>query len=352
MIDINFYMRTHELKKRLMAGEKVDPGRILEYFEEARSRYPTVYNIETTNACNMKCAMCPRTTKMTRKIESLDVDTFTRVVRQLQPHNKELWLEWEKFVHTEYGIDRNDMSENHFFLHIIPKVIQLHGYGDPLLDKNMIDFVRTLTEGGFESYFSCNPSNIDVDKITTMFENGLSYVKFSVESTDDSIHKSIRGEMSDFTKSCEKIDRLLEVKKKGKYKTTIVVTMIDLNREKQADDYRRLEEFFHGKDVYLYLKSEDSQWYRGEKHATKSIHWTEFCQHPWTSMTVKSNGDVAICMEDYNNDPILGNTHQETLEEIWNGKKYSELRESHVWLSPLRRCDHECDMQRVGELIK
>lgn len=40
------------------------------------SDHPVVYNIETTNRCNMRCKMCPRTTMMTRKIEDIDRETF------------------------------------------------------------------------------------------------------------------------------------------------------------------------------------------------------------------------------------------------------------------------------------
>ena len=79
--------------------------------------------------------MCPRTTMMTRKIETLDSEIFNRIINQIKPYTVDEWESWQSFVETKYRIMRNDMSENHFFLHVIPKVIVLHGYGDPLLDK-------------------------------------------------------------------------------------------------------------------------------------------------------------------------------------------------------------------------
>lgn len=128
------------------------------------SDHPVVYNIETTNRCNMRCKMCPRTTMMTRKIEDIDRETFLNVVDQIQPHSKEDWALWKTYCEKKYGISEDDVaSENHFFLYIISKVIQLHGYGDPLLDKHMEEYVRILHEKGFESYFSCNPANIDFE---------------------------------------------------------------------------------------------------------------------------------------------------------------------------------------------
>ena len=58
--------------------------------------------------------------------------------------------------------------------------------------------------------------------------------------------------------------------------------------------------------MYLYLKSEDQQWYRKDYHGTQSVHWSECCKHPWMSMTIKSNGEACMCMEDFDNEIVLG----------------------------------------------
>ena len=350
MIDINFFMKAHAFKRKLMSGAMKGARKeeVLALLEGFRSKLPTVYNIETTNACNMRCEMCPRTTMMTRPVESMTGDIFAKVVDQLKPFPADLWASWEEFVTREYGIAPGEMSENHFFLYIIPKVIQLHGYGDPLLDVNMEAYVKLLSEKGFFSYFSCNPANIDIDRTVGMFKNGLNYIKYSVETTDDTLHKQIRGQDSDFSQSFKKIEKLLEIKKAGGYRTTIIITMLNLNRRDQSGDFKRLQEAFKGKDVYIYLKSEDQQWYRKEYHPTSSVHWSECCQHPWLSMTVKSNGEVAMCMEDFNNEIVLGDVRQESLYDIWNGAKYIKFREDHFDLTPGIKCTARCDMRLIG----
>lgn len=349
MIDIDFYMKSFLLKEKLMKGELLNKQRVFELFEEYRNKYPFVYNIETTNACNMKCEMCPRTTMMTRPIETLDKETFFNIIEQIEPFSDKKWKEWERFVKNKYNISKEEMSENHFFLYIIPKVIQLHGYGDPLLDKNMGKYVKNLSEKGIQSYFSCNPANINIDRTIEMFENGLDYIKYSIESVDDVIHKEIRGKASNFTESYNKILQLLDLKKKNGYKTTIIITMLDLNRAGQLEEFKKLKECFAGLDVYIYFKSEDQQWYRKDYHGTESIHWKEICRHPWMSMTIKSNGEAAMCMEDFNNEIILGNACNETLYDIWNGVDYSRLRFDHFNLTH-NKCTDECDMKIVGEM--
>ena len=351
MFDIRFYMKVHDLKYKLMKGDPIDRQDVINSLEEFRSKKPIVYNIETTNACNMKCEMCPRTTMMTRAIEHMNMDTFKTVVDQLEPFSDNEWIEWENFVEKKYDISRFDMSENHFFLYIIPKVIVLHGYGDPLLDEDMAERVGLLNYRKIPSYFSCNPANIKIDKTIEMFKNGLDYIKYSIESVDDIRHKKIRGKASNFTDSYGKILKLIDIKNKHLYKTTIIITMLNLNKQSQMEEFVKLRDAFKGMNVYTYLKSQDQQWYQNENKGTDSIHWLEFCQFPWSSMTIKSNGESAICVEDFNNEIILGDSKKESLCDIWNGEKYTRLRKEHFDLKPGIKCIEQCDMKLIGSFV-
>jgi MoaA/NifB/PqqE/SkfB family radical SAM enzyme len=352
MFDIDFYMKVNEIRKKMDNGKHFDKKYLFKTFEDYRNKKPIIYNIETTNACNMKCKMCPRTTMMTRKIKTLDKKTFVRIVDQIEPFSESKWKQWELFVEKEYGIKAHDTTENHFFTYIIPKVLQLHGYGDPLLDKNMVEYVKILSERNIPSYFSCNPSNIDMEKTIQTFENGLDYIKYSIESVDDEKHKNIRGEASNFSDSYNKIMHLLSVKERKGYKTIIIITMLNLNRTDQMEDFERLKEKFKGQDVYIYIKSEDQQWYRQEYHGTESIHWSEFCKHPWMSMTIKSNGEATMCMEDFNNEIVLGDVRKNTLFEIWNGEAYGKFREDHLNLTRGIKCTEQCDMKLAGHFVQ
>jgi len=351
MIDIKFYQKVYQLKKQLMNKEISNSDYVWKKFEEFRSKDPVIYNIETTNACNMRCEMCPRTTMMTRPIETLDMETYEKVVNQIKPWSEADWKQWENFAEKTYGVPKDEMSENNFFLYIIPKVITLHGYGDPLLDKDISQRVKLLNSRvKIPSYFSCNPANIDVEKTVEVCQNGLDYLKYSMESTDDKAHKEIRGMASDFTESYKKILEVLEKKKQLGFKTEIIITMLDLDRPDQQEQWEKLKEKFKGLDVYIFFKSVDQDWYKKTKE-TKAIHWTEFCQYPWSSMTIKSDGKVASCAEDYNNDIILGDAKKDSLYDIWNGQLYNDFRKAHLELN-VERCIKRCDAKLVGDMLK
>jgi wyosine [tRNA(Phe)-imidazoG37] synthetase (radical SAM superfamily) len=351
MFDIEFYMKIWDLKKRVMGGEKFSKEELFNQFESLRSPEPVVYNIETTNACNMRCEMCPRTTMMTRPMVTMKPELFNKVIEQLKPFTAEQWARWEKFALEKYGYRKDDMSENHYFLYVIPKVIVLHGYGDPLLDKNIPNYVASMTQRGLESYFSCNPANINMKRTIETFKNGLGYIKYSMESVDDLRHKQVRGQASNFSESYKNILKLLEVKAQQNLKTTIVITMINLNKPWQQEEFGKLKDAFKGLDVYVYLKSQDQMWYEDNKQQTQSIHWLEFCQFPWSSMTIKSNGESVECVEDFNNEIILGDAHNESMAEIWNGKKYLKFRNDHFDLTPGLKCTEQCDMHLIGSFL-
>jgi len=370
MYDVDFYMKSHPIVKKLENGEKVPMKDLMETFERYRSKDPIIYNIETTNACNMRCKMCPRTSRMTRDITFLEEDFYEDIVTQIKPHSKELWSKWEKFVTETYGIKPDDTaSENHFFLYVIPKVIQLHGYGDPLLDKNIGKVVKVLSENDFESYFSCTPANINVERTEEMMGYGLNYLKYSFESTDDVKFKEVRGAAANFTEAYKKTLEVLSIKKERGFDTTIIITMIDIGHDDiQLEEFEKLKEVFKDHDVYIYLKSEDQQWYRKdvtlkeyleqrnrmlpdqrqEFYGTESVHWSEFCKHPWMSMSVKSDGEVHMCMEDYNNEIFLGDSYKKSLYDIWNGELYDKFRRDHFEVTPCIKCTEECDMPKIG----
>jgi len=354
MYDINFYMQVAELKnKEMPLPNDINVARdiLRNLLEDFRSVHPVVYDIETTNVCNMHCVACPRT-KMTRPIGTMDMKLFEKIIEQVRPWQPLEWVEWENFVLKFYQVNPLEMSENSFFLYVIPKVLTLHGYGDPLLDKDIPLRIEKCAALKIPTYLSCNPCNIDrLFDAEELLKAGLDYLKFSTDSVDDFSVKQIRGKEADFSKSFEKVNKLIKLVKDNGYKTKIVITMIDLGKPNQKQEFERLKTQFTEKNVYIYLKSQDQRWLRENESEQKAIHWREFCQHPWTSMSIQWDGTIVPCHVDYNNEIIMGDAKKNLLMEIWNGDTYKDFRELHLIPYGTLKCQQECDMQLLGSVL-
>lgn len=349
MIDIEFYQRSYALKRRIMDGEEFDREYIFSELEKLRSDTPVIYNMETTNNCNARCYFCPRTTMMTRGIEDLDLATFKKIASQMRPWTDQEWTRWKKFVKETYNVSEDEMNQNHFFMYIIARTIVGHGMGDPLLDKKLGDRIEILKNNDIGFYFSCNPSNINVSRTIEMMKRGLEYIKYSLDSVDDITHKKLRGRATNFSKAYAKICDVLEQKESLGLDTNVVITMIDLGRPNQKEEWEMLQEYFSDKDVYIYLKSQDQTYLEDKELDNQSIDWVEYCQFPWSSLSIKSDGKVAMCSQDFNNMVIVGDAKTQSLQEIWNSSELTRFRRSHIFNSTCEMCSKYCDKRPIGD---
>jgi radical SAM protein with 4Fe4S-binding SPASM domain len=359
MYDIHFFQSVHQLKDDVLAG-RLDEGsaeQVLQRLEAVRRKEPFVFNVETTNYCNMRCVMCPRTTMMTRKNEWIDDALFERVLDQITPHAQEDLDSFWGFIEERYGITDTTPTENGFYFHVVSRCVTLHGYGEPLLDKNILKRVEACTARGIPSYFSCVPVNVNLERIASLMEAGLDVLKFSVDALDDEGAKRIRGKRNDFTQSFENIRSVIDLKEEKGFDTKIVVTMIALGvSNDDLETQRRFMEIFDPMDVFNYVKSQDNRWYwEGDEDLENKSHYvSQYCEFPWTSLTVMANGEVVPCTQDPDVEMSFGNVHNQTLEEIWNGEAYREFRRWHVTgeFPSGNKCNERCDLPKLYQRLQ
>jgi len=345
MYDIRFFQNVASLKDRIVNGSltRADVMAIEGELERLRSKVPHVFNIETTNHCNMTCIMCPRTTLMTRENQWIDAAAFERVLDQIEPHSEVDINAFWSFVKDSYGITFDERSENAFYFYVVSRCVILHGYGEPLVDKNIVDRVQACTNRGIPTYFSCVPANISVKRAESVMQAGLSVLKFSIDSLTDEDQQKIRGKHNNFEKAYRTMLDVIEMRDRKGYKTIIVPTMIALKEDDDAREmHRRFMDMWKGYDVFAYVKSQDNRWYfeADERLKNRSHYQQQYCEYPWTSMTVMADGSVVPCTQDYNCEMAMGNIAENTLEEIWNGENYRNLRHWHA--TGNFPSDHKC----------
>ena len=86
-------------------------------FNLALSRFPGTVRIETTNACNAKCVICPHR-QMQRPVCHMDDSLYEKIINEC----------------SEYNCG----------------TVHLHKFGEPLLDKNLAKRVRYAKQKGIK----------------------------------------------------------------------------------------------------------------------------------------------------------------------------------------------------------
>lgn len=331
---------------------------LIKKFNELMSPTPHVFNLETTNFCNMKCVMCPRTTKMKRPVQWFPKELYPRILDQINPYPEDKLKEFFAYIKNKYGVGTQGFSENAFYFFISSKCLTLHGYGEPILDPYIIEVVSMCSQRGIPTYLSTVPANIKIEKIKELMKAGLNFIKFSIDALSDAEAKNIRGQMNDFTGSFAKIEEVIEHRNNNpKISTQIVVTMISLSKNKEQEQIEeQFLDLWKEKDVLCYIKSQDNRWLyeNDEKPEEVDVCTKEYCEYPWTSMTIMADGSVVPCTQDYDCEMVMGNINDQTLQEIWNSDKYRKFREMHITgqFPKNFKCADRCDQILVADRLK
>ena len=200
-------------------------------------------------------------------------------------------------------------------------------------------------------------SSKDSMQIKKVLDAGLTVFKFSIDALDDEWQKKIRGSQNNFNASYETILEIINLKKERGYKTLLVPTMIALSEDVASRQmHSEFMELWKDKDVFAYVKSQDNRWLleQDEEMENRSHYETQYCEYPWTSLTVMADGSIVPCTQDYDTEMVLGNVNEKTLEEIWNDTPFEELRRMHITgdFPKGHKCQERCDVKKLYQFLK
>lgn len=237
---------------------------------------PKRVTLELTNKCNRRCRGCPRN-KMTYPLGDMSLTLLQRIIEQLPSST------------TIVPFFRGESVFNPDFVEALKmlrkfKTVQMATNGD-LLTASKKDAI--LEACSFVSYSLHGPSlPADLIDITQFLDEARS--------------KGLSTQAS-----------ILETEIPDGYKQTLVDGWLQ-----HVDRFRIYVE--HSKDGFGDVDSK----YR-EDHGD----WP--CTKPFTDMVVYWDGKVALCNHDWDNQEPLGDLNIQTVEEVWNGERYNQIRDFH-----------------------
>jgi hypothetical protein len=251
--------------------------------------FPALVRIETTNACNARCTICPHQ-NLQRPIEHMSDELFAQIIDEC----------------SAAGC----------------KEVHLHNFGEPLLDKHLAERVAHAKRQGIKKVkiFS-NGSLLNDARARALIEAGLDEIKISFDGATREEFERIRHPLR-FDDVVGNVRRLVELRRQAHSPLQIRVACCSTS-DKQGT-MQSLEQIVDG---FAFGKIHN---WNGAADGGSSRTLRKPCSRLWRTMTILANGDVALCCLDYDGQHLLGRVGPGTsLAAIWRADAYRAVRRQH-----------------------
>lgn len=220
------------------------------------------------------------------------------------------------------------------------KVLKLSLYGEPLLNKDFCEMLRVAREANIAERIEITTNaSLLTEKIAEKFvEYQLDYVRVSIYSPYQLKHEEITSTKLDIGKIHENLKVLRTIKKHaGSERPFIAPKMLDTYSAENDAFFKMYgdvaDEIYidkphnwikNGEDKFTDILYKDISSV-ADKDIKNSAIPKKACPMAFTTMTVRSNGDVAPCCVDFIGGTNLGNVNDKSLKELWNSDEWFEF---------------------------
>jgi radical SAM protein with 4Fe4S-binding SPASM domain len=277
---------------------------------------PFTVLIEPTSVCNFRCIQCFQSIKtdsyFTETRAHMPLDLFQRVIAQLE--------QWPGAT---------------------LKVLKLSLYGEPMVNPKFSEMVRIAKAANIAERVetTTNASLLTRAMAEQLVEHQLDYARVSIYGSDDAQHKAVTASRMSLDAIRENLRVLQEVKRQaGSERPFVSCKMMD----SYGEDNVKFTQMFRdvADEVYIdkphnwikvdggdfiktyYKENVQSAISDAAQHSMERVA----CPMAFTTMAVRSNGDVSPCCVDFIGGTNLGNVVQLSLQELWKSDAWFEFQ--------------------------
>jgi radical SAM protein with 4Fe4S-binding SPASM domain len=309
--DASYKFNTNETYNEKVFSEAWKKHRSPAYFEYRRAwdeiprhkvetDFPLHLDIETTNICNLKCPMCPRTVLVERgefaELGMMTRDEFASIIDQGVAH----------------GV----------------RSVKMNYLGEPMGHKDVVWQVRYAKQKGvLDVMMNSNASLLTVKKGQDLLEAGLDNLFISFDAISPDLYADRRVGTT-IGRVIDNVYNFIKLKKAKYPHVQVRVSMV------MYDDPKWREQFEGLKIMWRDLVDAVGFGFYTERDHDVNGEYPEvpgfWCAQPFRRMFLKYCGNVTICCFDDKDETILGNWRKQKLHDIWNGDQYKEIRRLHA----------------------
>lgn len=268
--------------------------------------FPLHIDIDPTNACNLRCTMCPRTHYLNSNNS------------QWAPGGKIGFMEWKLFTRV---IDMAGEGGAYS--------VKLNYLGEPLLHPDVVEQVRHAKRRGLEVMMNTNATLLTEEMSLNLLEAGLDDIFFSVDSPYAKEYEEIRIG-ADFEQVIRNIETFVRTRDRLGLKH--VQTRVSMVEGLSGDDVLKKRADF--RNLFYGLGVAETGF--GLATDMETDYWAEYgfipgfsCPDIYTRMFVYWDGKVGPCCGEWERGLLLGDAYEMDLGDIWLSDKYGFLRKAH-----------------------
>ena len=319
---------------------QIDIDEQLHYFAHyyGKAINPSYVRAIVGNTCNLKCVMCPYHSPLLKPTHTTEFFQGKKV------------MSWEMMERLAKDCGQGGIT------------VLIGSVEEPLLHPQLVDFIQLCRQQGVPKvHLTTNGQLLDKPRASALLKAGLTSIDISIDAATPETYLKVRGadfnrvesNVIDFLKIREQLGIACEVRTSfvRNRDVTVEEEKIFLNRwlskvnsifflnvaEYQKNNIR-LEKTNQGIDKLLQYYQQKAQ-----------ERWA--CLFPFIEMAVLPDGRIYYCIETlfrlgFDKDiKSLGDYNQQTLQEIWSGDLFQQLRQDLI-LNRLakRKACNDCDM--------
>ena len=262
--------------------------------------FPIHLDIETTNVCNLKCPMCPRTMLIEHDAFSplglMTREEYASIIDQA----------------TAHGL----------------KSIKLNYLGEPLAHKDVVWQVEYAKKKGvLDVMMNTNATLLRPGRAEELLKAGLDNVFVSFDAISPDLFADRRVGTS-IGRVIDNVYQFVKLRNAKYPHVQVRVSMVMYKEKKWLDQFEGL------KIMWRDLVDAVGFGYYTERAPDAQRDFPQvpgfWCAQPFQRMFLKYNGNVTICCVDDKDEVTVGNWREQPLHAIWNGQAYKEIRYLHA----------------------
>jgi len=272
--------------------------RAIQAKSEISSNYPPIVVFETTASCNLRCAKCPvgRERREDPVPAQMNFELYRRLIDEIKEHS--------------FGV-------------------ALSGWGEPLTDSRIFEFVNHAKHAGLNVGFFSNGVALDERAIAHIIENRVDWIYFSVDSlpSHSEAYALLKGIPESSAKThlgrvISNIEHLLDARNIAGSCLEIGCVKLEVPGSTPLAEYRT---FWKERGVKVLSGGLSDLAGTVDRIPGTIVESAQQCTALY-GLVVNAAGRVPLCCFDYNCQHEIGDTRHQSLHDIYNGEAAQRMR--------------------------